>query len=202
MKKYTVTALLGLILGALLLTPATAATVRLGWDPNTESDLAGYRMYVGTASRSYTTNYNLGLVTTLSITNLAFDTTYYFAVTAVNAGGLESVYSNEVTYRESLPSAPAVPAGIAVIGLGRGLAGIQFNYADATAATFNVYTNGVRMLTVPKPVSTQVSVSLPALAASVDYRVQVTAVGTNSLESARSAEAALRIPGATNLRRN
>jgi len=30
-----------------------AGSVRLAWDPNTEPDLAGYRVYYGTSSRAY-----------------------------------------------------------------------------------------------------------------------------------------------------
>src|SRR5438552_5844495 len=45
-------------------------TVTLGWDPNSESDLAGYNFYYGPASRSYTNKLDLGNVTTVTISNL------------------------------------------------------------------------------------------------------------------------------------
>jgi hypothetical protein len=73
-----------------------AADVTLQWDANTETDLAGYKVYVGTASRTYGTPFTIGTQTTYSVTNLQ-PGTYYFAVTALNSSGLESDYSNEVS---------------------------------------------------------------------------------------------------------
>jgi len=75
---------------------AWAQSVTLEWDANTESDLAGYKVYYGTASRTYGTPITLGKVTTYTVTGLTPGTTYYFAVTAYNTAGLESGYSNEV----------------------------------------------------------------------------------------------------------
>jgi hypothetical protein len=80
-----------------LLSPLVwAGDVTLAWDPNTETDLAGYKIYVGTAPGSYATNHNVGLVTTYTVTGLG-PGTYYFAATAYNAAQLESAYSNEVS---------------------------------------------------------------------------------------------------------
>jgi hypothetical protein len=79
-----------------LCAPALAADVTLAWDANTESDLAGYKLYYGTSPGVYGTPITLGKVTTYALTNLP-DGTYYIAVTAYNTGGLESGYSNVVT---------------------------------------------------------------------------------------------------------
>ncbi len=72
-----------------------AADVKLAWDPNSETDLAGYKVYYGTASRVYGPSIPLGKVTTYTVAGLT-PGTYYFAVTAFNSSGLESGYSNEV----------------------------------------------------------------------------------------------------------
>ena len=78
--------------------PGTAQ-VTLEWDPNSETDLAGYRIYMGTASGAYgATPIAAGLSTTCTVTGLVSGRTYYFAATAFNAGGLESGKSNEVIY--------------------------------------------------------------------------------------------------------
>ena len=74
-----------------------SAQVILGWDPNTEADLAGYKVYVGTASGVYTTTIDVGKVTTYTVTGLQPGNTYYFVVTAYNLSGFESGYSNEVS---------------------------------------------------------------------------------------------------------
>ena len=84
---------------------AHSATVDLTWDANAEPDLAGYRVYYGTASRNYSETVDLGRATTCSISGLAATTTYYFAVTAYDTEGLESGFSNEVSY--------TVPADVA-----------------------------------------------------------------------------------------
>jgi hypothetical protein len=68
----------------------------LAWDPNTDPDLAGYRLYYGAASGTYGPPLTLGRVTTYSLSGLG-PGTYYFAVTAYNATGEESGYSNEVS---------------------------------------------------------------------------------------------------------
>jgi hypothetical protein len=71
--------------------------VTLAWDPNTETDLAGYKVYVGTASRTYTTTLDVGNVTTCTVNGLVPGQVYYFAVTAYDTSRNESTFSNEVS---------------------------------------------------------------------------------------------------------
>ena len=86
--------------------------VTLQWDPNTEADLAGYRLYYGFSSRSYDNVVDLGDQTTYTLSGLEQGQTYYFALTAFDTEGLESGYSNEVT-RSFLTTnqAPTADAG-------------------------------------------------------------------------------------------
>ncbi|MDZ7376317.1 MAG: hypothetical protein ONB13_06830 [candidate division KSB1 bacterium] len=68
----------------------------VSWDPNKEPDLAGYRIYWGMHSRTYS---NV-LITTMNydtIRGLYGGTRYYFAVTAFDTAGNESEYSDEVS---------------------------------------------------------------------------------------------------------
>ncbi len=76
--------------------PASAADVKLAWDANTEPDLAGYKVYYGQSSRTYGVPTDVGNATSTTVSGLA-PGTYYFAVTAYDAAGLESGYSNEVS---------------------------------------------------------------------------------------------------------
>jgi len=179
-----------------------AATVSVSWNPNTESDLAGYRLYSGPSSRVYTNTVDVGLATRYTYTNVPYDVTVYFAVTAYNTSGLESDLSNEVFANIPTPVPPGAPASLAVIGRGFGKAGVQFTYTDATAATFRVFTNNTFMLSVPKPTNQLVTVDLPGLVATVTYAVQVSALGTNGLESAKSPAVTIKIPGATVIKRD
>jgi PKD repeat protein len=76
---------------------ATAGSVSLTWDPNTEGDLAGYKVHVGTASRTYSQSIDVGRITSFTVSNLADGQTYFFAVTAYDVMTNESSFSSEVT---------------------------------------------------------------------------------------------------------
>jgi hypothetical protein len=75
----------------------------IGWTANGEADLAGYRVYYGTASRSYAQvkgdGVDAGRTTEFTITGLQAGATYYVALTAYDAAGNESDYSAEITRR-------------------------------------------------------------------------------------------------------
>ena len=106
------------------LTAASAADITLAWDPNSESDLAGYTVYYKTGS-SGTPYDGAGAVQGSSgitiplealsdsdnprftLTGLPEETVYYLAVTAYNTQGIESGYSNEVSHLTA-SSAPVV----------------------------------------------------------------------------------------------
>lgn len=68
----------------------------LSWHPNTDDDLAGYKIHYGTAPRTYGPPADVGNVTTHTVGRLQVGVTYYFAVTAYDAAGNESGFSNEV----------------------------------------------------------------------------------------------------------
>jgi hypothetical protein len=81
----------------LALTAPQSSLAVLSWDPNTEGDLAGYKVYLGMASRSYGSPVDVGSATSFKMTNLKHGQTYYFAVTAYDTEGNESEYSAEVS---------------------------------------------------------------------------------------------------------
>ena len=71
-------------------------TVIVQWLPNHESDLAGYKVYYGKTSRSYSSSIPAGLATECSIPDLEAGYEYFFAVTAFDTAGNESPFSEEV----------------------------------------------------------------------------------------------------------
>ena len=78
----------------------TNGAVRLEWNPVTEPNVNGYRVYYGTASRTYLQPFGQGLTSTAAtytVTGLAGTRRYFFAVTATNSLGKESGYSTEVS---------------------------------------------------------------------------------------------------------
>lgn len=89
----------GKVIGLTFALEAVADPVVLGWTPNSESDLAGYKIYWGLASRSYGTPVAVPLphTPTATVSNLPTGRTYYFAVTAYDVSGNESGFSNEVS---------------------------------------------------------------------------------------------------------
>jgi hypothetical protein len=66
----------------------------LAWDASTATNVAGYKLYYGTSSRNYSNNINVGPVTSYTVSGRA-PGTYYLTVTAYDASGNESGFSNE-----------------------------------------------------------------------------------------------------------
>jgi len=77
---------------------ARADGVTLAWDPNPEPQVAGYKVYSGTASRTYSGGADVGNWTNCFMSGLEAGKTYYFAATAYSSTGEESDYSAEVVY--------------------------------------------------------------------------------------------------------
>jgi hypothetical protein len=105
-----------ILTAVIIATNAFAAQVPLAWDPNKESDLAGYKIHYGTASNSYSVHIDVHNVTTYTVTGLTDGQTYYFAATSYDTSGNESGYSNQVNYSvpmatNGVPSVPATPSG-------------------------------------------------------------------------------------------
>lgn len=120
-------------------TVITVYGITLSWCPNTNSDLGGYRIYYGVGNitnwtpnviqntnsfcdnvvirsgsnwlRNYTSIINVGNNTSLTLTNLEYGITYYFALTSITTNGIESEYSNEEKYTLVIPT---IPSGLSV----------------------------------------------------------------------------------------
>jgi len=71
----------------------------LSWNIGTENDLAGYKVYVGTRSGTYSypgSPFTIGRITTYTIDSLPLGQTYYFALSAYDKVGNTSALSAEV----------------------------------------------------------------------------------------------------------
>ena len=87
----------------LTVTAITTGSATLSWNaPTTNTDgtpltdLAGYKVHMGTSSGNYTTVVDIGNVMTYTVSNLA-PGTYYFVVTAYDSSSNESSFSNEAS---------------------------------------------------------------------------------------------------------
>lgn len=94
MKKFVTTLTVYLVLVLQL----SASSVRLQWDPNPETDIAGYRVHRGIISGTRIETRDVGNITIYDFTGLVPGVTNYFTVTAYNTAGLESGPSNELSY--------------------------------------------------------------------------------------------------------
>ncbi len=90
---------------------APAVSLTLAWAPNAETNIFAYRLYYGPTSRSYSASIHVSAETaSATVSNLVDGRRYYFAVSAVNATGLESAKSAEVSYIASEPEIVSVMA--------------------------------------------------------------------------------------------
>lgn len=91
-------ALLILLLLLILPSMAIARDVTLAWDPNTDTNLSGYRLYARERGMAYDYNDPEWQGTATQCTVAGFDEyeSYYFVVRAVDSDGNESGDSNEV----------------------------------------------------------------------------------------------------------
>ena len=76
---------------------ASANSATLQWAANSESDLAGYKVYQGNTAGSYGPAIDAGNTTNYIASNLQPGLTYYYAVTAYDISGNESPPSDEVS---------------------------------------------------------------------------------------------------------
>ncbi|HOT98411.1 MAG TPA: FlgD immunoglobulin-like domain containing protein [bacterium] len=90
-------------------TAAQAASIALAWSSNTEPDLLGYRVHYGTRSGAYSVSLDVGNVTSYTVPDLHADSTYYFALTALDVWGNESAYSAEVAAAPGGGETPSTP---------------------------------------------------------------------------------------------
>jgi hypothetical protein len=82
-----------------LANPACAQqSLTIGWKENPEANIAGYKVFLGTASGSYFTNKKVTGTTSTELTGLMPDTRYFCAVQAYNTAGQTSEMSSEITF--------------------------------------------------------------------------------------------------------
>ena len=114
-----------LFCGLAVTTPSSVLgtqSVTLAWNPVTNANVAGYKVYYGSASGNYTNISSVGNVTNATIPGLTDGATYYFAATSLSTSGLESGYSSEISY--TIPSAvPTLQVNPGSIGYGTILTG-------------------------------------------------------------------------------
>lgn len=129
-----------------------ASSLKISWNPNTESDLGGYRVYYGNAARDYDYALNVGSSTSVTIDGFLEGYTYYIAVTAYDYSGNESSFSREVSV-----SVPGDPGGGVISSIVSWLFGIidsvggssgisQYNLSDFSSARAGDVVDSLRVV--------------------------------------------------------
>ena len=118
MKKFLCVILFIVVFASFILCElASAASVTLAWDANTEPDLDNYNIYYGSTSGNYTTTLDLKTYTSgwnpacgpiydpsktecceITISGFTAGETIYFAATALDEEKNESAYSEELIH--------------------------------------------------------------------------------------------------------
>jgi len=124
--SLAVTAILGLYPGPVdsvrCLDIGDGSRLLLNWQPSPETNVAGYQMYLGTASGNYSDTIWIAgrSASAETVDGLWSDSIYYFAITAIDDNDRESYSAIEVS---GIPkAAPLAPSGITVLPVASGLA--------------------------------------------------------------------------------
>jgi type VI protein secretion system component Hcp len=114
-----------------------AGDVSLAWNPSASDDVVGYKIYIGNSSGNYNDTITIGNQTSYTVTDLS-DGTYSFAVTAFDATGNESGFSNEVSTTVGATSTtdttPPVISSVAASGITTSGATISWTTNEASTS--------------------------------------------------------------------
>jgi len=183
MKKFL--AVCALLMAMVVPAFADADTAVLDWTANTETDLAGYKIYQSTVSGSYGTPVaTLGKVVTQTLTlpTLTVDQRYFFAITAYDVAGNDIPKSSEVS------KIALVAPGTPVLTL-TALSSSSFKIAwpNVIAVDGTIALIDIRFAASPISWGTAMSITCPSspctitgLAASTVYQAQAVAWRTNT----------------------
>ncbi len=184
-------------------------SVMLAWNPVSSPLIAGYSVYYGGASGSYTNKISAGTSTNVLISGLIPGAMYYFAATTYNTNGMESPFSAEISYllttnsvpvKTTIVMSPIVPAVTVlsatnvvstnatvrgqVVSTGGGLPVTMFFYGvvDAVANTNGYWTS----IAVAGTSTNLVSMKLTGLLPNTEYYYVFAALNAAGLSVARS----------------
>jgi len=158
---------LALLLTAALTCMAQAASVSIAWDPPIPSNnVAGYKIYYGLESRTYSGAVDAGSATQGAVPSLDPAKTYYFAITAYNASTNESDYSAELVWDNTAPTVTG-PAKVTLeIDEGREAALPDLTTQVTVTDNFSTAAD-IRLVQVPAT-GTLISAALPVTITAID----------------------------------
>ena len=165
-------------------TTAWNDTVLVEWNGNTDSDLAGYKLYRGTNTENLMVLADVGMVTSYLDTDVTNDSTYYYAVTAYDFDNNESEYSDVI---KAIPTIrPEAPSDITFRFDSRSIM-LMWNLPDIERiAGINIYRSETADMKSPrrfKRYTNSLAFTDRNLLAGKTYYYALTVVDTNQIES-------------------
>jgi hypothetical protein len=142
-----------------------AQSVSLSWNPNADTNVTGYAMYIGSTSGNYSSRIDVGTNTASTLTGLSNGSTYYFVATAYDLAGVESAPSNEAQFAAPTNNPPVFNPvtnyNVAVFtdliisnSASDSINGIKLTYSLAAGAPTNMVINPTNgLLDWPVPLS-------------------------------------------------
>lgn len=171
-------------------------SVELTWDQSSSDDIVAYKVYYGTTSLVYPNSITYGDVSDVVVPGLSDGTTYYFAVSAIDAEGDESALSSEVVY--VAPSAASLALQAQGSSAALGAVALSWNASsdpDVYAYTVNYglssgdYTNSIVFYDSTNGI-------ISGLSPGVTYYFSVSPMDAYGVQASASTEAAYTIPPA------
>jgi hypothetical protein len=146
-------------------------SVSLQWNPNTDTNVAGYALYIGTTSGDYTSRIDVGTNTVSTISGLTNGTTYYFVTTDYDSEDVESTPSNQAEYVTPTNNPPVLNA------ISNYNVGALSNLLINTTATDSVRTN---QLTFSLGSGAPTNMYIDPTNGELEWMVPLTAAGTTN----------------------
>jgi hypothetical protein len=176
-------------------TNAYSAQITIAWNPNSESDLAGYKMYYGSSSRNYDSSVDVGSQTSYTLSGLVESETYYIALTAYDISGNESNYSAELVYNVPYTTLPSMPTGLQATAISKSQIDLSWNAStDNIGITgYRIYRGGTQIATTANTIYQDTGLS-----PSTTYSYAVSAYDAAGNESGQSNSASETTPEGSN----
>jgi len=168
------------IVGEIYAPHVLAASATVTWNANSESDLAGYKIYYGTSPRTgtdpktctlcgYSNSVNAGNVTSYNLSSLTDGLTYYFSVSAYDTSGNESSFSTEVSKAMPLtPDATAPTVSITAPSGGTVSGSVSFNASASDPIVSGQVNSGLKLITLSVDGSVFATSSSSSISKSLD----------------------------------
>lgn len=112
----------------------------LSWNASPQPDVVGYFVHIGAGNENYTQKIDVQNTLSYQTAQLASDTRYYFAVSAYDASGYESVLSTSVNVLISGNSGTLTPPGNLTVTLNGAQALLSWSASPSAGVTgYNVH---------------------------------------------------------------